>query len=183
MKRSLLLFAALTGTMLVIVAVVGRRTAADQSTQAQDAAIESARREVRLLDDVYKTAVVLMNDTYVQDESSTAAAEVARQIFGAMKEKGWHDARLIDATGKPLNEDNRPKGAFEERAVKALLAGETYLDEVVESGGKSYLQAVTLVPAVNQKCILCHPGHKVGDVLGGISYKLPIGGTAAAQQQ
>jgi hypothetical protein len=27
---------------------------------------------------------------------------------------------------------------------------------------------------VNTKCIVCHPGWKVGEVIGAVSYKLPI---------
>jgi hypothetical protein len=137
-------------------------------------AVERARREVRMLDDLYKTAVVLVNDHYVQDENSFAAGEWARLVFTAMKEKGWHHARLVDATGNPLNAENKPADAFEAKSVKSLLAGETYLDEVESRDGKRFLRAMTLVPAVNQKCIICHAGYKVGDVLGGISYTLPI---------
>ncbi len=40
--------------------------------------------------------------------------------------------------------------------------------------GQRYLRAATPVPVVNKKCILCHPGRKVGDLLGAISYKLTV---------
>ena len=39
---------------------------------------EQARREVRLLDDVYKTAVVLINDTFVEQGASAGDAARAR---------------------------------------------------------------------------------------------------------
>ena len=136
--------------------------------------VEYARREVRLLDDLYKTAIVYINDVYVEDANSVAAGETARDLFAAMKAKGWHDARLVDATGKPLNEENVPQNAFEKAAVKKILGGETYFDEVVREDGRDYLRAATLVPAVNDKCVLCHPGNKVGDVLGVVSYKIPL---------
>lgn len=154
--------------------VVGQAFDKATAGSAPPEALERARREVRMLDDLYKTAVVLVNDNYVQDESSFAAGEWARLVFTAMKEKGWHNARLVDATGNPLNDENKPADAFEARAVKSLLAGESYLDEVETRGGKHYLRAMTVVPAVNQKCVICHPTRKVGDVLGGISYTLPI---------
>ena len=136
--------------------------------------VEQARREVRMLDDLYKTAVVYINDVYVEDASSVAAGETARALFAAMKKKGWHEARLLDATGEPINDDNAPADAFEEGAVRKILAGETYVDEVVREANGRYLRAATVVPVVNAKCVLCHPGNKVGEVIGAISYKIPL---------
>ena len=136
--------------------------------------VEQARREVRLLDDLYKTAMVYMNDVYVEDANSVAAGETARDLFAAMKAKGWHEARLVDATGAPLNDDNKPRGAFEKAAIDKIRTGENYYDQVVEEGDRRYLRAATLVPVVNDKCVICHPGNKVGDVLGAISYKIPL---------
>ena len=139
-----------------------------------DADLERARREVRLLDDVYKTAVVLVNEHYVDDASDFAAGQWAQEVFGAIRKKGWHDARLLDATGKPLNEENRAKDAFEERAIKAIREGKPYYDEVEKNDGKRFLRAATVVPVVVEKCTICHPGYKVGDVLGAIGYKLEV---------
>lgn len=133
-----------------------------------------ARREVRLLDDLYKTTIVYMNETYVVDENSVAAGEAARDLFGSLKKKGWHEARLVDATGKPINDANKPANDFEKQAIQRILKGETYVDQVVQEDGKKYLRAATLVPVINAKCVLCHPGNKIGGTLGAISYKIPI---------
>lgn len=146
-----------------------------QSTAEVDpSALERARREVKMLDDLYKTTIVYINDTYVKDGDEPAAGEIAREIFAVMKKKGWHDARLVDATGKPTNDDNAPRDAFEKKAAKKILAGESYCEEVVRENGKTFLRAATVVPVVNQKCLMCHPGHKVGDVLGTVNYKISI---------
>jgi hypothetical protein len=134
--------------------------------------VDQARREVRLLDDLYKTAVVYINDVYVQDANSVAAGETARDLFAAMKKKGWHEARLVDATGSPLNDANVPQNDFEKAALSKIRSGEAYVDQVVSEEGRSYLRAATVVPVVNEKCVLCHPGNKVGGVLGAISYKI-----------
>lgn len=172
--RTLAIFTAAGATGLLSAWMVGLALDKAPPISGSQDPIERARREVRMLDDLYKTAVVLVNDNYVQDESSFAAGEWARQVFAAMKEKGWHHARLVDATGNPLNDENKPADAFEAKAVKSLLAGETYLDQVESRDGKQFLRAMTLVPAVNQKCVNCHNNNKVGDVLGGISYTLAI---------
>lgn len=135
---------------------------------------EQARREVRMLDDLYKTAIVYMNDVYVEDADSVAAGETARNLFAAMKAKGWHEARLVDATGEPLNDDNAPQNDFEKAAIDKIKQGQTYYDRVVDEDGHRYLRAATLVPVVNDKCVICHPGNKVGAVIGAISYKIPL---------
>lgn len=176
MKSSFAAIAALFAGAIVI-ATAGQfvGSASGEAKDKEPADVARARREVKMLDDLYKTAVVAINDTYVTDESSVAAGQAARVVFGAMREKGWHDARLIDATGKPVNDDNVAKDAFEKSAIEKIKKGETFV-ETVEKGddGKTYFRAATVVPAVNAKCILCHPGFKVGDVLGAIGYKLPL---------
>lgn len=147
-----------------------------------DPAVRQARQQIKMLDDLYKTTIVFINDTYVTDDGDVAAGEIAREIFTAMRKKGWHHARLIDATGEPISEENVPKEGFEKQATKKILAGETYVDDVTEEDGRRYLLAATLVPVVNEKCLICHPGHKVGDVMGAISYKLPLDGEARPEE-
>jgi hypothetical protein len=178
--------AAVVSLGLVALATAAEKSAAEKSptkpaakaeaaeSQASRLTADQARREVRLLDDLYKSAIIYINEVYVQDANSVAAGETARDLFAAMKAKGWHDARLVDATGKPLNEENKPQNDFEKKAVAKILAGETYYDQIVEENGHNYLRAATLVPAINDKCIICHPGNKVGDVLGAVSYKIAI---------
>jgi len=73
-----------------------------------------------------------------------------------MKEKGWHEVRLLDGSGEPLNDDNKPRDAFERKAIEQVLAGKGYYEEVVTKDGKQYLRAATTVPMVMDKCILCH---------------------------
>jgi hypothetical protein len=36
------------------------------------------------------------------------------------------------------------------------------------------LRAATIVPVVMDQCIVCHPGHKKGELLGALVYELPI---------
>ncbi|HVC97195.1 MAG TPA: DUF3365 domain-containing protein [Pirellulales bacterium] len=168
------LMLAFAGVVAAVSILSFRHGVAEANEDSADPGLERARAQVRMLDDLYKTAIVFINDTYVEDADTPAAGEIARELFGVMRAKGWHDARLIDGTGKPLNDDNRPKGDFETAAIKTILKGEAYYDAVVEEDGKRFLRAATVVPVVNDKCIMCHPGNKVGDVLGAVSYKLKI---------
>ena len=144
---------------------------------AVDRALERARREVRLLDDLYKTSVVLITTHYVKDQDSLAAASAARALFAAMKEKGWHEVRLIDATGQPYLDENLPQEGFETRAVRQLLSGKASYDEVVTEDGKRYLLAATSVPVVMEKCMMCHENYETvpeNQAVGALSYKVPV---------
>src|SRR5438874_1060605 len=103
---------------------------------------------VKMLDDLYKTAVVGITNTYVEQQSDTPAAAVAKQVFAAMHKKGWHEARLVDATGKPRNKANLPSTDFEKRAAAQIKDGKAYLEEIAEKDGKPVLRVATVVPAV-----------------------------------
>jgi hypothetical protein len=137
-------------------------------------ALARTRETVRMLDDLHKGYVVHITDTYVKAQESAPAARVAKKVFRHMEEKGWGAGRLVDASGKPFSEANLPKTDFEKKAVAAIKSGKPYYDEVGEKNGKPVLRAATVVPAVMPQCVKCHEGAKEGDVLGILSYELPI---------
>ena len=136
--------------------------------------LNEARETVRMLDDLYKTFIVLITGEYVKNPSVLAAATLSKRVFAVMGKKGWHKARLLDATGHPFNPDNNPKDKFERDAIEALIAGKSYFERVEKVEGKEYLRAATSVSAVMVGCISCHPDRKIGDLLGAISYSIPL---------
>ncbi|HEV3343700.1 MAG TPA: hypothetical protein VG125_25230, partial [Pirellulales bacterium] len=92
--------------------------AGEAKPSKSDPAVERTRKQVKMLDDLYKTTIVFITNTYVKSEGDVAAGEIARDLFAAMREKGWHDARLVDATGSPTNDENAPRDGFEKAAIK-----------------------------------------------------------------
>jgi hypothetical protein len=137
------------------------------------AAVDRTREQVKMLDDLYKTAVVKMTAVYVGQQGEVPAAVAAMEIFEVMKKKGWHNARLVDASGKPKRKANLPQTDFEKKAVAAMKEGKTYVEEVGEENGKPVFRAATVVPAVMKECAVCHKV-KEGTLLGTIVYELPI---------
>src|SRR5436309_2425082 len=99
-----------------------------------------------MLDDLYKTAVISITSKYVELQSDTPAAAIAKEVFEAMHKKGWHLARLVDATGNPKNKKNAPQTEFEKKGVAAIKEGKGYIDEVGEKDGKPVLRAATVIP-------------------------------------
>ncbi len=162
---------------LLLSAVSSQRESVVAQESNADPALARARDTVRMLDDIYKTAVVLITDKYVNDEDDFPAGSAAIALFDAINKKGWHEVRLLDVTGDPYDEKNSARDAFERDAVKQLKAGKDYYENVVEQEGKKYLRAATSVPVVMKKCVMCHPHYaqaKEGEAIGALSYRLEI---------
>ena len=150
-------------------------TAADK--KKKDRALERTRETVKMLDDVYKTAVVLITTHYVNDKDDLPAGSAAIALFDAVGKKGWHTVRLLDASGEPIDDENSAKDDFEKAAVKQLKSGESWHEEVTEKDGKRYLRAATPIPVVLEKCIMCHENYKKAkknEPIGALSYTIPI---------
>jgi hypothetical protein len=150
-----------------------RPALAGDNPAPNSAALERARESVKMLDDLYKTAVVSITNRYVEQQSDTPAAAVAKDIFSGMRQKGWHNARLVDATGKPKNKENLPMTDFEKKAAAQIKSGQKYVEEIGDKDGQLVLRAATVVPAVMKQCAICHGG-KEGRILGAIVYEIPI---------
>ncbi len=102
------------------------------SEQKSDPALERTRKTVRMLDDIYKGGIVAITANYVNDKDTIPAGTAFKQVFKSAAEKGWHEVRLVDGLGEPLNDENAPKDAFEKKALKVVGCRQ---DEVVRAGG------------------------------------------------
>lgn len=174
----LMIALAVTGLVALSPAEPPARADSEKTSDSPDkAAITRTRKTVKMLDDVYKTAVVLITDKYVHDEEDFPAGSAAVAWFDAISKKGWHEVRLIDATGEPYDEKNVARDDFEKEGLRQLKAGKTFYEKVVRQDGTYRLRAVTPLPVVMQKCVMCHPHYadaKAGEPIGAISYSVPI---------
>ena len=144
---------------------------------ADEEALERTRQTVRMLDNVYKQTIVLITDKYVHDENDFPAGSAAVILFDQISKSDSHQVRLLDATGDPYDPENVAKDEFEKTGIKQLKEGKAYYEQVVEKDGKTQLRAITAVPVVMEKCIMCHPHYedaKEGEPIGAISYTIPI---------
>jgi len=171
-KSSFVLTLALAGTLTIV--GIGS-FAAEKASGSKDAAVERTRQEVKMLDDLYKNAIVLINEHYVNNPSDFPAAMTTKEVFAAMKKNGWHEVRILGLTDVLGDPDDAPSDAFEQAAAKKLLAGEAAHEEVVEKGGKRYLRVATGIPLVSEKCVMCHASFKgnKGNI-GALSYTVPV---------
>jgi hypothetical protein len=84
----------------------------------------------------------------------------------------------------PVNTQNAPKTEAEKAGLQAVVdkPGENYYTNET-LGDRTYFTAVYPDVAVAQACIVCHNGHKdsprsdfkMGDVMGGVVVRIPIG--------
>ena len=145
------------------------------ATSSEELALGRARKQSKMLDTLYKTAIVLITKNYVTGKESTAAGDAFQALFQTMKETGFHEVRLLDATGEPYDEDNAPKNSFEKSAIQAMLEGKLIYEQVEErADGKRFLQTVTPIPVVMDKCVICHSNYEGKSVIGGLGIRLEI---------
>ena len=149
--------------------------AAENASGKPDAAVERTRQEVKMLDDLFKNAIVLIDGHYVKTPSDLPAATAAKALWAALKKDGWYDVRILGLTDVIGDQDDVPRDAFEQAAAKKLLAGETPQEEVVEKDGKRYLRVATGIPVVSDNCLMCHANFKgnKGNI-GALSYTVPV---------
>jgi hypothetical protein len=154
------------------------RSAAQDSSQPESpAAVERARKTVKMLDGVYKTAIVLITDKYVQSKKDYPAGRIAVNWFKAISQDGTHEIRIIDASGEPHGAANVARDDFDKEGIRQIKLGKAFYDQVERKDGKSYLRAMTPVPVVMDKCIMCHDNYKTakkGEAIGALTYKVLI---------
>ena len=160
-----------------VLLAVALRPASSNPPSKKDAPLERARREVRMLDDIYKGGVVLITQHYVHDDDDLPAGTAFKKLFESAKKNGWHDVRLLDATGEPYSDENVANDEFEREGIKQLLQGKPYYERVVRNGDKRFLRAVTAIPVVMDKCVMCHDNYTdipKGQAIGALGYTMPI---------
>ena len=142
-----------------------------------DKAIDRTRRQVKMLDDIYKGGIVLITENYVTGDEDLPAGTAFKKLFEAAKKKGWHEVRLVDATGDPYDDENVAVSDFEKRAIKELKAGKAFVEETITEDQKRYLLAATPIPVVMEKCTMCHSNYDTeqkGLVIGALTYRVPV---------
>jgi hypothetical protein len=174
--RLLVLFAGL-GLVALPSLPADRVTRAADSQTPDPAAVERARKTVGMLDQVYKTTIVLITDKYVNSKKDYPAGRAAKKLFEEISKKGSHEVRLIDATGEPYDANNVAQDDFDKEGLKQLKAGKAGYDRVIQRDGKPYLRAITPIPVVMDKCVTCHDNYrkaKEGEPIGALTYTVPI---------
>lgn len=130
-------------------------------------AVETAQEATDSLISALLAAVV---DVTTRTTPETVVPE--SQVISLLLANSKKAYRLLDGTGDPIRNRNRPKGKFERDALEAALLGET-TQEV--KGNK--LRTVIPLPFAAENCALCHANYldyEVGDIIGAITLRVPL---------
>lgn len=174
---------AITAFAFCSLALLGQTTVAQDANpndaKTKDVLLDRTRREVRMLDDLYKGAIVAITQHYVNDKQTIPAGTAFKSLFVAVEKKGWHKVRLIDVSGEPYSDENVAEDDFEKMAVKALAAGKANVESIEVRDGTRHLRVATPIPVVFEKCVMCHDNYAdvpKGKAIGALSYTMPIDG-------
>lgn len=130
-----------------------------------------------------KENVIKASEHWEDDKALPLPAQMFRMgaEMVAEKDKGFTYALL---SMWPVNKQNVPKTEVEKTGLQFVAdnKGKNYYGEE-ELGGTKYFTAVYADTAVAEACVKCHNEHKdtprtdfkIGDVMGGVVIRIPIG--------
>lgn len=131
-----------------------------------------------------ESGAIKASEHFVDDNALPLPAQMFR--FGAETVAGKTDAFSYSLQSLwPINKQNAPRTETEKTGLQHIIdnPGENYYAEE-ELGGVKYFTAVYPDVAVAPVCVSCHNEHKdtpradfkMGDVMGGVVIRVPLGG-------
>lgn len=138
-------------------------------------AIRRARLAIEEVDILHKAYLTLIAENFTTGPGVINAVNITEKVFKIMEKKEKYRARILSVSERPLLPKYAPGDGFGKDAVKGIVSGKSYYERVVfDYDGKDYLRAATPVRVTTKKCLVCHPHKEVGDLMGVISYTVPL---------
>jgi hypothetical protein len=127
--------------------------------------------------------IIKASEHWKEDKALVLPAQMFRAGAEMTREKGASFSYSLLSMW-PVNKQNAPKTEAEKTGLQYVAdnKGKNYYTEET-LGGKKYYTAVYADTAVAPACVTCHNAHKdsprtdfkVGDVMGGVVIRIPIG--------
>jgi len=127
--------------------------------------------------------VIKASEHWKEDKALVLPAQMFRAGAEMVRDKGATFSYSLLSTW-PINKQNAPKTDAERTGLEYIVAnkGKNYYTEET-LGGKKYYTAVYADIAVAPACVSCHNDHKdtpkkdfkIGDVMGGVVIRVPMG--------
>jgi hypothetical protein len=136
---------------------------------------------------VKQDKVIKATEHFEDDKSLALPAQMFRfgsELAKERAEKAGVDFSYTLQSIWPINKQNAPKTAAEKAGLQYVVdnKGKNYYT-TEELGGKKYFTAVYADTGVAPVCVSCHNAHpdtpkkdfKIGDVMGGVVIRIPVG--------
>jgi len=127
--------------------------------------------------------IIKATEHWKEDKTLVLPAQMFRAGAEMVRDKGATFSYSLLSTW-PINKQNAPKTEAEKTGLEYIVAnkGKNYYTEET-LGGKKYYTAVYADIAVAPACVTCHNDHKdtpkndfkIGDVMGGVVIRVPLG--------
>ena len=111
------------GTQSLLLGLFMAVPASLSAEESGDAAVKRTRKQIKMLDGIYKNAIVLVTTHFVEEESDMPAGTAFKKLFEVAKKEGWHEVRLLDATGDPYDAENVAESKFENGSSSRRTVG------------------------------------------------------------
>ena len=139
-------------------------------------------QKAQILEQVKSKAKLIVTQLHV-DREWAANAVVEKNLDIEPSIMTIETAKLANRSGiysvrlpssDPLNPENAPRDDFEGVGLQALESGKTEYFRVEGNGVGKVFRWMAPDSATTEDCLHCHPGKKLGDVLGATSITLPM---------
>ncbi|MDR4508668.1 MAG: DUF3365 domain-containing protein [Candidatus Brocadiaceae bacterium] len=145
--------------------------------RSAEKAIARARLALDEVDILHKAYITLITENFTTGPSLLNAVTITEKVFEVMEKEGKYRAKILSTSEISFLPESAPQDVFERNAIDAILSGKSYYERVFfdyDDNGQDFLRAATPIRITTEKCLLCHPHKKVGDLMGVISYTVPL---------
>ncbi len=140
-------------TLGMTAAFSGEQENGSESTEQNRISVEAARKDAKLMHDIYLATLEIVHDHYFHGERAVVPARALEDVFEVIKQKTNAEANWISVNMKAMSIGHRPKTDFEKMAAKEIAKGKGEV-EIVADG---YYRRAGAVP-LNSNCVGCHGG-------------------------
>jgi Protein of unknown function (DUF3365) len=135
--------------------VAGKKSGAAEAkvvTAVSRPSLDQARRQAEMLHAaMHATLQAVHHHYYREDEGLPIPAVTLKDVFQDLEKEQNVKLRWLAVEGQAMNSDHKPKGSFENEAVKTLKAGKREFERV-EHGVYQRAGSITLT----NQCLKCH---------------------------
>ncbi len=134
--------------------------------------VSEARARAQILHAAFDGVLRIMHrDFFRKGESKAIPSESLKDVFKAMAEAQGITIRWLASAETVMNVDSKATDAFEEQALKTIMAGSKMVD-TVEQGRFRFVGAIALQNA----CLKCHLSNRTSleDRFAGLEISLPV---------